>query len=235
MLDAIEAGTARAEPQPADGVSLAPKLTVEDARVRWADPAFAVDRRIRACTPAPGAWTTLRDDRLKLGPVRPVANGPALKPGRAAGRTHPGAGRHGDHAGDARRGPGGRQEADAGHRLGARPARRAGGAVRVTDRRARPTGAHRGRPRPAPAAVRAAAATGGDRGDRPGAGPRPARRSDPARQAAYEAIAAVHRDDAYANLVLPGILRERGLHGRDAAFATELTYGTLRALRHPRR
>jgi 16S rRNA (cytosine967-C5)-methyltransferase len=39
----------------------------------------------------------------------------------------------------------------------------------------------------------------------------------------------VHRDDAYANLVLPAILRETGLHGRDAAFATELTYGTLRA------
>jgi methionyl-tRNA formyltransferase len=81
VLDAIEDGTARAEPQPADGVSLAPKLTVEDARVRWTDPAFAVDRRIRACTPAPGAWTTFRDDRVKLGPVRPVADGPELKPG----------------------------------------------------------------------------------------------------------------------------------------------------------
>ncbi|GGM03074.1 MULTISPECIES: methionyl-tRNA formyltransferase [Micromonospora] len=81
VLDAIEAGTARAEPQPADGVSLAPKLTVEDARVRFGDPAFAVDRRIRACTPAPGAWTTFRGDRVKLGPVTPVPDGPALKPG----------------------------------------------------------------------------------------------------------------------------------------------------------
>ena len=81
VLDAIEAGTARAHPQPADGVSLAPKLTVEDARVRWGDPAFAVDRRIRACTPAPGAWTTLRDERVKLGPVRPIANAAPLKPG----------------------------------------------------------------------------------------------------------------------------------------------------------
>jgi methionyl-tRNA formyltransferase len=81
VLDAIEAGTARAHPQPSDGVSLAPKLTVGDARIRWADPAFGVDRRIRACTPAPGAWTTLRSDRLKLGPVRPVANAPQLKPG----------------------------------------------------------------------------------------------------------------------------------------------------------
>ncbi|MFI6234426.1 methionyl-tRNA formyltransferase [Micromonospora sp. NPDC050784] len=81
VLDAIDDGTARAEPQPADGVSLAPKLTVDDARVRWSDPAFAVDRRIRACTPAPGGWTTFRDERVKLGPVVPVPDGPELKPG----------------------------------------------------------------------------------------------------------------------------------------------------------
>ncbi|MDG9676874.1 methionyl-tRNA formyltransferase [Micromonospora sp. DH14] len=82
VLDAIADGTARAEPQPADGVSLAPKLTVDDARVRWGDPAFAVDRRIRACTPAPGGWTTFRDERVKLGPVVPVPDGPELKPGQ---------------------------------------------------------------------------------------------------------------------------------------------------------
>jgi len=81
VLDAIGAGTARAEPQPPEGVSLAPKLTVDDAMVRWDEPAFGVDRRIRACTPAPGAWTTFRDDRVKLGPVQPVADAPALKPG----------------------------------------------------------------------------------------------------------------------------------------------------------
>ncbi|MEU8423861.1 methionyl-tRNA formyltransferase [Micromonospora sp. NPDC048835] len=81
VLDAIADGTARAEPQPADGVSLAPKLTVDDARVRWSDPAFAVDRRIRACTPAPGGWTTFRDERVKLGPVVPAPDGPPLKPG----------------------------------------------------------------------------------------------------------------------------------------------------------
>ncbi|MET8121197.1 methionyl-tRNA formyltransferase [Micromonospora sp. NPDC005291] len=81
VLDAIADGTARAEPQPADGVSLAPKLTVDDARVRWSDPAFAVDRRLRACTPAPGAWTMFRGERVKLGPVVPVPEGPELKPG----------------------------------------------------------------------------------------------------------------------------------------------------------
>ncbi|GIJ36006.1 methionyl-tRNA formyltransferase [Micromonospora sediminimaris] len=81
VLDALEDGTARAQPQSADGVSLAPKLTVEDARVRWGDPAFAVDRRIRACTPAPGPWTTFRDERVKLGPVTPAPDAPDLKPG----------------------------------------------------------------------------------------------------------------------------------------------------------
>ncbi len=70
VLDAIEAGTVTAVPQPADGVSLAPKVPVEDAQVRWRDPAFAVDRRVRACTPDPGAWTTLRGERIKIGPVR---------------------------------------------------------------------------------------------------------------------------------------------------------------------
>ncbi len=86
VLDAIAAGRAGAVPQPADGISLAPKVTMEDARVRWADPDFGVDRRIRACTPAPGAWTTFRDVRLKLGPVRPVAR-VAPAPGTAPGVT----------------------------------------------------------------------------------------------------------------------------------------------------
>ncbi|HEU4421929.1 MAG TPA: transcription antitermination factor NusB [Pilimelia sp.] len=71
---------------------------------------------------------------------------------------------------------------------------------------------------------------GGTRDDRTGRAPRAGRPpSDPARQAAYEAVAAVHRDDAYANLALPRVLDDLRLHGRDAAFATELTYGTLRS------
>jgi methionyl-tRNA formyltransferase len=80
VLDAIASGRAVAVPQPADGVTHAPKITVEDARVRWSEPAFGVDRRVRACTPAPGAWTTLRGERVKLGPVRPVRT-EALEPG----------------------------------------------------------------------------------------------------------------------------------------------------------
>src|SRR5438034_10753194 len=57
---------------------------------------------------------------------------------------------------------------------------------------------------------------------------RPRLRTDPARRAAYDVLRAVADRDAYANLLLPSLLRERGLTGRDAAFATELTYGTLR-------
>jgi 16S rRNA (cytosine967-C5)-methyltransferase len=53
-------------------------------------------------------------------------------------------------------------------------------------------------------------------------------RTDPARRAAYDVLRAVADRDAYANLLLPALLTERGLTGRDAAFATELTYGTLR-------
>ena len=68
-LDGIATGELRPVPQPNDGVSLAPKLTVEDARVEWTHPALRIDRLIRACTPAPGAWTTLRERRVKLGPV----------------------------------------------------------------------------------------------------------------------------------------------------------------------
>jgi 16S rRNA (cytosine967-C5)-methyltransferase len=58
------------------------------------------------------------------------------------------------------------------------------------------------------------------------AAPRPA--SDPARLAAYEVLSGVAERDAYANLLLPSVLRQRNLAGRDAALATELAYGTLR-------
>jgi methionyl-tRNA formyltransferase len=69
-LDGIADGALTPVPQPADGVSLAPKVTVADARVRWDLPAPIVDRRIRAVTPDPGAWTVIGDLRIKLGPLR---------------------------------------------------------------------------------------------------------------------------------------------------------------------
>ena len=81
-LDGIEAGKLVPRPQPAEGVSHAPKLRPEDARVDWTAPAFAVDRLIRACTPEPGAWTELRGRRLGLGPVRPRSEEATVPPGR---------------------------------------------------------------------------------------------------------------------------------------------------------
>ena len=84
-LDGLEAGELRPVPQPTDGVSHAGKLTVDDARVRWSDPAVAVDRHIRSVTPAPGAWTTLGGERVKIGSARPAEEtAPDLEPGRIA-------------------------------------------------------------------------------------------------------------------------------------------------------
>ncbi|HEY7145284.1 MAG TPA: methionyl-tRNA formyltransferase [Streptosporangiaceae bacterium] len=90
-MDGIESGELAAVPQPAAGVSLAPKITPEDARVDWAAPAIAVSRQIRACTPAPGAWTVLDQARLKLGPLAGPAQltGPASANGPASAGTVP--------------------------------------------------------------------------------------------------------------------------------------------------
>lgn len=81
-LDGIEDGSLVARPQTADGVSWAPKLSVADAEVDWSAPAVRVDRLIRACTPAPGAWTTFRGQRLKLRPVRVDSQSMSLPPGQ---------------------------------------------------------------------------------------------------------------------------------------------------------
>jgi methionyl-tRNA formyltransferase len=80
-MDGIEDGTLKAVPQPADGITHAPKITVEDARIDWAAPALRVDRVVRGCTPAPGAWTTFRGERLKLVQVTPVPERTGLAPG----------------------------------------------------------------------------------------------------------------------------------------------------------
>jgi methionyl-tRNA formyltransferase len=65
-LDGIEAGVLEAREQPADGVTIAPKLTVEDAQLDLTAPAQRIDRLVRGCNPAPGAWTTFRGERLKV-------------------------------------------------------------------------------------------------------------------------------------------------------------------------
>ena len=213
-LDMIEDGQLEAREQPAEGISFAPKITTADAEVNWKLAAPAVDRLIRACTPAPGAWTTLDGARLKLGPVSPATadggTGAGARSRRAAGAARPGARRHRDSARPARRRPGRRQAAHGGRRLGARPAP--------------------ARRRPGWRCSGLGGRAGTRRGGRRPAGQRPPRRgrADPARRAACDVLCAVAERDAYANLLLPATLTERGLSGRDAALATELTYGTLR-------
>jgi methionyl-tRNA formyltransferase len=83
-LDGIEGGTLTPRPQPVEGVCIAPKVTVADARVDWSAAALRVDRLVRACTPDPAAWTTYRGRRVEVGPVLP------LPPGDAAGPLGPG-------------------------------------------------------------------------------------------------------------------------------------------------
>jgi methionyl-tRNA formyltransferase len=84
-LDGIADGSLQPRPQPAEGVSIAGKLSPADARVDWRTPALRVDRVVRACTPVPGAWTTFRGKRLKLLAVEPddptSTDSAALAPG----------------------------------------------------------------------------------------------------------------------------------------------------------
>jgi methionyl-tRNA formyltransferase len=78
-LDGIEDGTLSAQPQPDAEVSYASKLTVEDARIDWDRPADVLDRLIRGCAPAPGAWTTFAGERFKINSARLAGN--TLAPG----------------------------------------------------------------------------------------------------------------------------------------------------------
>ncbi|WP_327675642.1 methionyl-tRNA formyltransferase [Kitasatospora sp. NBC_00458] len=84
-MDGIEDGALRAVPQPAEGVTLAPKISVEDARIDWTAPALRIDRVVRGCAPAPGAWTLFRGERLKVtGPVTLLPGSAELAPGELA-------------------------------------------------------------------------------------------------------------------------------------------------------
>ncbi|MEV6105493.1 methionyl-tRNA formyltransferase [Streptomyces sp. NPDC051940] len=96
-MDGIEDEALYPQPQPADGVSLAPKINVEDAELDWAAPAMRVDRVVRGCAPAPGAWTVFRGERLKVMSVAPAADRTDLTPGELAvskNAVHAGTGSH---------------------------------------------------------------------------------------------------------------------------------------------
>jgi methionyl-tRNA formyltransferase len=86
-LDGIEDGLLRPVPQPTDGVSHAPKVSVADAEVDWRASAAAVDRLVRSVTPDPGAWSTFRGERVGLGPALPVRH-PGLAPGELRVEKH---------------------------------------------------------------------------------------------------------------------------------------------------
>lgn len=73
-LDGIADGSLTATPQPAEGITIAPKLTVEDARIDWTRSAVEIDRVVRGCSPAPGAWTTFRGERFKINSGKPMDN-----------------------------------------------------------------------------------------------------------------------------------------------------------------
>ena len=88
-MDGIEDGNLQAVPQPVEGITLAPKIQVEDAHVDFAAPALRVDRVVRGCTPAPGAWTVFRGERLKLIQAHPVPDRTDLAAGElAAGKNN---------------------------------------------------------------------------------------------------------------------------------------------------
>lgn len=80
-LDGIADGTLIPVAQPHGGVSIAPKVSVDQARIRWDLPAHVIERRIRAMTPNPGAWTMIGDMRIKVGPVSIEESGDAVEPG----------------------------------------------------------------------------------------------------------------------------------------------------------
>ncbi len=71
-LDGIADGSLTPTEQPDDGVTLAPKISVEDARLDWHRTATALDRVVRGCSPSPGAWTTFRGERFKINSATPL-------------------------------------------------------------------------------------------------------------------------------------------------------------------
>jgi len=82
----VEAGV-EPTPQPTEGVRLAPKVTPDDARIDWTQPATRVRALVRGVTPAPGAWTMLGDARLKVVSVD-FAGEDGLAPGELAASKH---------------------------------------------------------------------------------------------------------------------------------------------------
>jgi len=86
-LDAIEDGRVTAQRQPDAGITVAPRIHAEDARIDWHADAGALDRLLRAVTPLPGAWTTMRGERLRVGPIE-ITDESGLTPGEVRAGKH---------------------------------------------------------------------------------------------------------------------------------------------------
>ncbi|MCK7676604.1 methionyl-tRNA formyltransferase [Corynebacterium sp. CCM 9186] len=74
-MDGISDGSLEPTPQTGEA-TYAAKISKDDARIDWTSTSAEIDRRIRAFTPAPGAWTTLNGQRMKIGPVAVADGGP---------------------------------------------------------------------------------------------------------------------------------------------------------------
>ena len=221
-LDGIESGELRPQPQPSDGISLAPKIGV----ARRAGGLGPPGHRDRAADPRLHAEPRSLDGaRRQQAEARPGDRG--RQPGgarharartrRAARGPVRRAGRHRDRAGPAGRGAARGQAADDRRRVGpwsapSVPANRSGWAPRS----------------PAEDRAEMAGRTARRARNAASAGQRRTPRADPVRRAVCDVLLAVATRGAYANLLLPSVLRDRQLSGRDAALATELCYGTLR-------
>jgi methionyl-tRNA formyltransferase len=80
-IHGIADGSLAAREQPNEGVTFAPKILVDHARIDWDEPAAALDRQVRACTPGPGAWSTWDGERVKVGAVTVATGRERLEPG----------------------------------------------------------------------------------------------------------------------------------------------------------
>ena len=232
-LDGIEAGRLEPIPQPEHGITIAPKITVDDAAVDWSRTSDEIDRLIRGCAPAPGAWTTFRGERFKINSALP---GERRRPGPGCGRGHQ-AGTPGGH-GRRIAGCWGRSARRARSRWPPRTGRGASPGPRTTasadDRPGDPES--RGTPRilcdgsEAAQGIRHQGIRDHEIRDPPDGWIATVRAGKPdrARRLAFDALRAVNGDGAYANLALGRLLDERRLPARDAAFATELLAGTCR-------
>ena len=223
-LDGIEDGTLRAVPQPAEAASASRPSSPPRTRA-WTGscPPTSSIRVIRGCTPDPGAWTEFEGARMKLWPVtlaRPARQArmmllPGSRPGSCAWSvtrcTRVPAHSPSASATSSRRASGGCPPP---------PGRGACTPGRPTT----PASADHGREATCPPRPRGGGRHAGD------VVPRRGRPADLPRRTAYDVLAAVHEREAYANLLLPRLLAERSITGRDAALATELAYGTLRGL-----